>query len=313
MLSFPLMRMGERSWGAYPFRTKAHLARGGRGRIIAAHAAAVASATVAAVYSFYMESRWYETTTLRIPVRGLPPAFHGFRIVQLSDIHLSSVVPMSFVDRCLEGACDLDPDLIVLTGDYVTTRDSKYSDQILRAFRGLRARAGTIAVLGNHDRGIYKWRRSSRVPVDAAACQDRFDGAGVRLLVNESILLRSAGSTLAIVGLDDLWSGSFRPDWAFDGLEAATPRVVLCHNPNGAVAMNGHRADIILSGHTHGGQVVLPLVGARWLPTEHRQFVAGLYRVGSNLLYVNRGIGHLPPARFNCHPEISVFELAPAH
>lgn len=296
-------------WGL-PFARRRAFRRKRHG-MLASSAAAVASATVTAVYSLYLEYRWLEVTRLRIPVRGLPPAFHGFRIVQLSDIHHSSVVPLSFVERCIEDANNLDPDLIVLTGDYVTTRDSRFAGAVLSAFRALRARFAVCAVLGNHDRGIYRFRRSSREPVDADIYQDQFDRVGVRLLVNEPFHLISGGSALAVVGLDDLWGGGFDEEMAFDGVDRHTPRVVLCHNPDGAVLLRGHRADLILSGHTHGGQVVLPLVGTPWLPVVHRQFISGFYRVGPNLMYVNRGIGHLPPVRINCHPEISLFELVP--
>lgn len=308
MLSFVSMQTGVRGVsrrfpGLYRRR-----ARRPRGPLLRA-SAEIASATVSALYSKYLESRWLEVTRIRIPVTGLPKAFHGFRIVQLSDFHHSSVVPMPFIERCIDDANSLGGDVIVLTGDYVTTCESRFTSPVVRAFRKLRARAGVYAVLGNHDHGIYKFRPSRREPLDVARHNYHFDSAGVRLLVNESVHLRAGSSALAIVGLDDLWGGGFEPYMAFDGIEPSTPRVVLCHNPAGVLGMRGFRTDLVLAGHTHGGQVVLPFVGPAFLPISHRRFIAGLYSVDRGLMYVNRGVGHLPPARINCHPEISVLEL----
>ncbi|MEW6368543.1 MAG: phosphodiesterase YaeI [Acidobacteriota bacterium] len=292
-------------------RVPALAARLGRRRLIRAGAVAVASAAATAIYVRYLETRWLDCSRLRIPIDGLPAVFRGFRIVQLTDIHHSSVVPLPYIESCIDAANDMKPDLVVLTGDYITTSGKKYTRPVIEALNGLRARLGVCAVLGNHDYGVYRFRVSKRDPHAAESFAEHFERSGIRLLVNESIRVRLDGASLAVVGLDDLWSGGFAPEAAFDGIEPQVPRLVLSHNPDSADLLARFRSDLIVSGHTHGGQVVLPLIGAPLLPVQNRERRAGLYSVGDGLLYVNRGIGHLAPVRFNCRPEISLFELTP--
>ena len=293
-------------------RIPALAARLGRRKFFRAGAVAVASAAATAIYARYLETRWLDVSRLRIPIEGLPAAFRGFRIVQLTDIHHSSVVPLPYIERCIEAANDMHPDLVVLTGDYITTSGKKYTRPVIDALNGLRARMGVCAVLGNHDYGVYRFRLSKRDPGAADSYAEHFDRSGIRLLVNGSTRVRLDGASLAIVGLDDLWAGGFAPEAAFDGIDPHVPRLVLSHNPDSADLLTRFRSDLIMSGHTHGGQVVLPLIGAPLLPVQNRERRAGLYSVGASLLYVNRGIGHLAPVRFNCRPEITLFELTPA-
>jgi predicted MPP superfamily phosphohydrolase len=234
----------------------------------------------------------------------LAPAFDSYRIVQLSDLHLAEgkLLTPDRLEVIIQRVNRLRPDLILITGDFVSHVDATSRDGISR-LRRLDAPDGVFAITGNHD----YWS-------GVTAVVQAVEQAGIRVLCNEHVLIRRQGAALAIAGLDDIWEGQYDLDAALRGIPAGAPVILMAHEPNYAefVAQDG-RVALQLSGHSHGGQVRLPGIGPLALPDQAYRYPMGLYRIGDMLLYVNRGIGLAQiPFRFNCRPEITTFVLAPA-
>lgn len=252
-------------------------------------------------YAFLGEPWWLEVTHTDIPVAGLPPALHGLTIAHLSDFHHSAVVPREHVRRAVDLANSLGADLLLLTGDYVTG-DPVYIAPVATELSRLRAPRGAYAVLGNHDH----W-------VDAPAITAALGDIGIRVLRNASAPI--AGG-LWLVGVDDIWVDAADLPAALAGVPANAPRILLVHNADfmERAEVQEHRFDLVLAGHTHGGQVRLPGRGALIVPSRYGQkYAGGLVSLPHALVYVSRGIGLVsPPVRFLCRPEIAFIRLLAA-
>jgi predicted MPP superfamily phosphohydrolase len=232
-------------------------------------------------------------------LRRLSTAHDGLKIVQLTDLHHSLFTPLEEIHHAVHLANRLGPDLVALTGDYVTlSRD--YIWPMAQALGKLRARLGIFAVLGNHD-----------FQVDPEEVTHALRAQRIRVLRNSHYPLRSHSATLWMVGIDDLW-------WQADDLRAALhsvpardPKILLCHNPLGVRLASEHGIDLVLSGHTHGGQVRLPVVGSLYGRSKlGERFVEGWNRLNGTQIYVSRGIGKvLVPLRVGCPPEITCLRL----
>lgn len=255
-------------------------------------------------YVWQIEPRWLTLQEHDLPIATLPTAFDGLRIAQLSDIHIDPLYRYGYIERVVERVNALEPDIVFLTGDYVT-QDAGAAVPLAAILAGVRAPLGTYAILGNHD----VWR-SKRVPV-----RHGFVQAGIPVLENDHVPLSRAGQTLIVAGLDDGWGGHPNLRQALDGV-GDVPVILLLHEPD-LVTRYQHDPRVIvqLSGHSHGGQVRIPGVGAIYLPRYGRQFDAGIYRVGNVWLNTNVGLGMTsygittPSVRFNCPPEISLLTL----
>lgn len=262
-------------------------------------------------YARNVEPTWLEVNRHTIAIRGLPAAFDGFRIVQLSDFHVGPKLCQRFLDEAIDGALAEQPDLIALTGDYI----HKGFEHIGRAARGisrLRAAHGVFAVLGNHDYSIRNALGVRRHKELHQAVTDALTAAGARVLKNETVAVLRNGERLDLTGLDDLWSRNCDLESAYCGSDRSRPRVVLAHNPRTVEHLDGRRCDLMLSGHTHGGQVDWPGLGRVALGRKSRRFAAGMYRVDDACLYVNKGVGFGWRIRFGVRPEIAVLTLRPA-
>ena len=240
-----------------------------------------------------------EITEMDIHIRRLSPAYDGLKIVHLTDIHHSLYTPLEDVERAVKMTNHLQPDLICLTGDYVTFSPT-YIWPVAQVLGRLRARMGVFAVLGNHD-----------FNVDADEMTRALEAQHIHVLRNSHISLGSGHDHLWLVGVDDLW-------WSADDLEAGMrhvpardPKILLCHNPVGIRMAAEHHIDLVLSGHTHGGQVRLPLLGA-WYGRSKlgKRFVQGWNRLDGTQIYVSRGIGKVVlTLRAGCPPEIACLRL----
>ncbi|MBI3269551.1 MAG: metallophosphoesterase [Planctomycetes bacterium] len=265
--------------------------------------AAAAAAVGTAGYAFGVGPWHLEVTFPEIAIPGLAPALDGLRIVHLTDLHPNSHIPLEYLERCMEAANECRPDLVLATGDYVTYGKDDL-DIAVTALARLRAPLGKFSCLGNHDyhfghrRTIELLRRT----------------AGFEVLVNENTLVHPRGSPLRLIGLDDLWFGNLDLRRGLAGTSPKEPRIVLLHNPDYLERLAPAGVDLVLSGHTHGGQISLPLVGAPILPSRYEgRYVNGLYRSGGTQLYVNRGLGiGYIPARLLARPEVACITLRSA-
>ena len=240
-----------------------------------------------------------QITATDIWLDRLAPAYSGLRIVHLTDIHHSLFTPLERVERAVHLANRLRADIVALTGDYVTMSPD-YVWPVARALGKLRARLGVFAVLGNHD-----------FQVDADEVTRALRAQHVRVLRNSSQAVRRGAATLWIAGVDDIWAGADDLAAALKSIPPGDPKVLLCHNPIGIRRAAAHGVDFMLSGHTHGGQVRLPLVGGVYGRSKFgERFVDGWNRFGGTQIYVNRGIGKvLVPVRVGCPPEIACLRL----
>ena len=239
-----------------------------------------------------------EITQTSIWLRRLPPALEGLTIVHLTDIHHSLFTPIEEVERAVELANLLEPDVVALTGDYVTFSPA-YIWPAARALGKLRARRGVFAVLGNHD-----------FQVDAPEVTDALRAQRIRVLRNSRHPIRSGGKTLGFLGVDDLWWDSDDLPAALEGVPARDSKVLLCHNPRGIWQASEHGIDLVLSGHTHGGQVRLPGLRSLYRSRLGERFVEGWNHLNGTQIYVSRGIGKVVvPLRVGCPPEIACLRL----
>jgi len=266
---------------------------------------AVCGGTVAcgAGYAVGLEPLWIETRALEIVVPRLPAALDGYVVVQLSDLHAGGGVARSQLERAVAIANAHSPSLVAVTGDLVDeAHDEQARAQVVEVLAGLEATDLVVAVAGNHDTGALHEGRPTDVD-SLGALERALGGAGIAFLENRTITLH--GGRLRVAGFGDLWSGRFDP-------RVLTPgpcTIALSHNPDTAVSLAGKNADLILAGHTHGGQVDLPLFGPPWVPLKDKRFLKGHFELGQSQLYVNRGIGWTHRIRFRSRPEVTVLTL----
>jgi predicted MPP superfamily phosphohydrolase len=264
--------------------------------VVAAPLVAVAATSA---YARLIEPYNYWISETDVFIRDLPERFEGFRITQLTDVHHSSIVPLAEIRRVVELARRTEPDLCVLTGDYTTTY-RRFIEPCAEALAPLRAREGVWAVLGNHDHYT-----------DPELTARALERNGITVLNNQHTTLRRGPDALQLSGIDD-WTWN-AVDWnrALHGLNPQTPTVLLSHQPRVLDFAETHNVSLILSGHTHGGQINLPLVGApARFATKDLKYDRGLFRRGDTQLYVSSGTGVIGlPLRFGVRPEIAVLCL----
>ncbi|MBD1904069.1 metallophosphoesterase [Funiculus sociatus GB2-A5] len=260
---------------------------------------------------------------VKVAIASLPTSLHKTKLVQLSDLHYDGLrLSDELLAQAIAASNQLEPDLVLLTGDYVTD-DPTPIHKLVRSLKHLESRFGVYAVLGNHD----NYYRHSKQEV-----QNALTNIGIRVLENE--IAYPLGKALPIVGLADFWSPEFNPAPVMNQLDPNTPRIVLSHNPDTAEILQQWRVDLQLSGHTHGGQVVIPGFGPAagllqhlrdiipqpmqpLVPfmkecnkvVQHWEWASGWHQVGKNQMYVNRGLGTYFPGRLFCPPEVTAITL----
>lgn len=252
---------------------------------------------VASAYGLLYGRLDVEIVRQRIRLARLPKAFDGFRIVQLSDLHISPFLPADEIRRCVTITNQLKPDLIVMTGDYLLW-DPAAQGEVVQALAGLRARFGVFGCLGNHE----------SITDTEETITKLFAAQGIHILRQERATVRLRGDTLNLIGVDD----SLPDDKAVEYLVVpGTVNILLNHNPNDFDQAAELGFDLMLAGHTHGGQLSLEFLNRGLsLARLETPYVSGWYEKSRGQLYVNRGIGTtILPIRLGARPEITVFEL----
>jgi uncharacterized protein len=270
----------------------------------------IGAGTIAAGMTLYageIARHELEIVNRTIPIANLPDSFHGYRIVQLSDIHLDEFTEPFFLERVVRKVNALDPDLVLLTGDFVTRGSLTFVAGNHAAHRCAEVIATLTAplryaILGNHD-----------VTVSAPMVIHALASRGTPVLVNRHIAIEKNGSRLWLCGLED--PGTSHPDLDLTiPAKPEAPVILLSHEPDYADTVTAHPrgqfVDLMLAGHSHGGQVRLPFLGPLILPPMGEKYPEGFYRFNRMQLYVNRGLGTVGlPFRLNCPPEITVLTL----
>jgi len=251
---------------------------------------------------------WLEVVEIDLNLAKLHHRLHGTRIAHVSDLHLSRTVGAEYLSRCIERINQLDADIVVLTGDYITYDiRGKYRKQVAALLGRIQSKFGTFACLGNHDYGLKAMppRRRNYILIKFIRS---LKAKGINLLRNESDILDIHGEPLRIVGLGDLRVGDFHPKRAFADASNANVAIALVHNPKAVEYLDPFDVDVVFSGHTHGKKSRFP--PDHILNTKSRRFHAGMYEVNGTSLYVNRGLGRVGRMRFNSRPEITILTLS---
>lgn len=232
------------------------------------------------------------------------------RVAHLSDFHASWCVPRPLIETAVSQAVAARPDIICVTGDFITHDLGSMGAWYLGVLRWLSQAAPTFAVVGNHDGGAWA---SEHYGNDNHRAVDRLlEESQIELLHNRSTVLDlKDGGRLQLAGVADLWSTELNVPKAFANVRrhADLPAVLLAHNPDTKDAAGMFAWDLMLSGHTHGGQVLIPFDGPRFAPVADRRFVAGLGQWEDRKIYVTRGVGNIGGVRLRCRPEVSLLEI----
>ncbi|HJZ54334.1 MAG TPA: metallophosphoesterase [Gemmataceae bacterium] len=267
----------------------------------AALAAAVPTPVVAASYGLF-EASWLQIERPELPLPRLPLGFDGLRVAFLSDLHHGPYTPLDYVASVVRTTLTLQPDLILLGGGY-SYKDAKYIGPCFEVLAGLKAPLGVFGVLGNHD----YWHGLAQTKAGMKA-------AGVVELTNAGVWVERGGSRFRLGGVDDLWAG--KPDVApaMGDATTADAGLLLSHNPDIAETLRDPRVGLVLSGHTHGGQAVVPGVGAPFVPSRYgEKYLRGRVEAPATTVYVSRGLGTtVSPLRFGSRPELTLMTLRSA-
>ncbi len=245
-----------------------------------------------------VEPVWIDVVQVPLTLPHLSPALEGYRIVQITDIHSDGWMDTGRITQIAQQVNAQKPDLITLTGDYVTKDAEKFAPA-LKSLSALSAPDGTIAILGNHDEGT-----------NPKLITEVLESSNIKVLKNQILTLDRKGGLLNIAGLGDAWSGEDDMGQILQKLPGLGASIMLAHEPDVADrTAETARFDLQLSGHSHGGQVSLPFMKLVTPPLGHK-YPVGQYQIGNLIQYTSRGVGTSGiRARFNCRPEITVITL----
>ncbi len=274
------------------------LRRVSRGKVAAATALLGAGCLI---YAREVETRRVEVKHMTLTLPRLAPEFDYYRLVQIGDLHLDDWTKPERLRGIAQKVNEQQPDLVVITGDFASySAEQLDAQRLIDALRALRTHDGCVAILGNHD-----------YLTDVKLVRRCIHEGGVTELINDVCTLERGDAALHIAGIDDVMEGRSRLDLVLEKLPGSGAAILLAHEPDFAdVSAATGRFDLQLSGHSHGGQIGVPLLRRLVLPPFSQRYTRGLYEVGGMILYTNRGLGfvHLR-LRFLCRPEITVFTL----
>ncbi len=259
-------------------------------------------------YACCLEPRWLGIGRHRIRI-PLGESGAPLKILHLSDLHASPQVSLDFIQKAVQLGLGLEPDLICLTGDFVTGKLDQF-DRYTGILATAAKRAPAFACLGNHDGGL--WAGACGGYEDTAAVRGLLKQSGVQLLHNTALSVEARGRKVCLVGLGDMWANECAAREAFATAKptGAALTVVLSHNPDTKEVLKPYPWHLLLCGHTHGGQFRLPLVGAPFAPVQDPRFVKGVHRWEGRWVHITKGVGNVYGMRFNCRPEITLLTLS---
>ncbi|NGX43515.1 MAG: 3',5'-cyclic adenosine monophosphate phosphodiesterase CpdA [Chlamydiae bacterium] len=299
--------------------------------------------SIIGIWPRFIEPNLVTTTKLSLPISNLPEELKDLRILQFSDLHLHPRVPDFFLTKLISKARKLKPDLIVFTGDFLCYSLLSEAERLKKFLNSFSAPYGCFAILGNHDyqqcvsvneKGdydvirndtslIYKGfqRLFSPLPLSKKVTPETqsiehhqqlmhlLKETPFKLLDNATAVIPIHGTKLNLCGVGEHMLGHCKPEKAFQGYDKNYPGIILAHNPDCVPQLQQYPGDVILSGHTHGGQVNLPLMWRKFILIKNIQFKRGLVKAGKKWVYVNRGIGSVFPFRWFSVPEILLLTL----
>lgn len=303
--------------------------------------------SIVGIWPRFIEPNLIFTTHLSLPIPNLPEDLHHFKILQISDIHLNNHTSNAFLDKLIRKCRSLQPDLIVFTGDFICYSTLHEPSKLKSLLEQLHAPYGCYAVLGNHDYAAFVSTNEQGdydviTPPVASSLSRAFlrlieskkltkktterakntpfhsdlmsliQQTPVKLLHNENETISVGKTKLNICGLGEYTLKKNDAAQAFQNYDHHYPGIILLHNPDGALSLKDYPGDIILSGHTHGGQVNLPWMAKKFTLMENMEFKKGLKKVYNKWLYVNRGLGSVLPFRWFSPPEILLLTLETA-
>lgn len=276
-----------------------------RKRFLKLCAGGIAAAGGAGAYMRFIEPDWLEVTTKTVQLHHLQ---QPLKLLHLSDFHASPEVPYELIEQAVDLGLAESPDLACLTGDFITWH-LEQPEVYSRILKKLSDQVPTFACIGNHDGG--NWAGSSYGYNDFSLIQALLENSGVRLLFNQSEQTTINGQPIRLIGLGDLWAHDLHPELCMDTSRTAEqPIIVLAHNPDCKEDLRGYEWDLMLCGHTHGGQLIVPILGQRpFAPVRDLRFVEGLNQWETQQIHTTRGVGNLHGMRFNCRPEVSLLKL----
>lgn len=274
--------------------------QGLRPRPFVAVAGAITLGATVLAYAALIEPEWLKVTRVELTLPRLSPAFGGYKVAHLSDMHIDHRLRPGFLRRVVRAVNRQKPDLVAFTGDFVHGEVGQYTSKLAPLLAELRPRDATVAVLGNHDHFN-----------DPELLLRLLKECGVTDLNNRAHTVRRAGESLHIAGVDSVEEHRDRLDRVLRQLPEEGAAILLAHEPDFAdVSLPTGRFDLQLSGHTHAGQVRMPLLGPLKLPSRGKKYHSGLYELPGMWLYTTGGVGMgRPRVRFNCRPEITVITL----
>ncbi len=253
-----------------------------------------------AIYATRIEPGWLRVKYVPLKLSRLPKAFHDYRIVQISDIHMGGWMTRERLWEAVDLINLLRPDAVAITGDFVERRSHSLMDDLILPLSALKPSDLTVAVMGNHD---YSF--------NVGAIRRVLQAANILELRNSVHTLKRGDAALHLAGVDDIARHRDCMDAVLDNLPNDGTAILLAHEPDFAdVSAATGRFDLQISGHTHGGQIRLPLLGTPLLPSYGKRYPAGRYQIGNMIQYTNQGLGMIRPyVRFMARPEITVFIL----
>lgn len=258
------------------------------------------------------EAQWLEVCEKEILLRNLHPKAN-LRLLHLSDLHLSRVVSLDYLEQALKLALDQSPDACFITGDFITDQpDSLLINRYSKLLGYFAAKVPTFACLGNHDGGNWAGKHGGFASNETV--KNLLASAKITVLENERREIYLKGQQIDLVGIGDLWSGNCQPHSCLDRSSKPSknrrkPVILLNHNPDAKEALVEYKWDMMLSGHTHGGQCKVPFThDAPFAPVKDKAMVDGTFNWKGRIIHITRGVGNLYGIRLNCRPEISLIK-----